>query len=205
MNYNESLLSDAGLFYIENFLSTQKSNELFYTLKHEVVWESPKIRMFGKWVNQPRLLAWQANGNFPYRYSGQTLHPKPFHPLVDLLCMEINDFCKTNFNTVLLNYYRDGRDSMGWHSDNEPELGPNPFIASISLGGMRDFQLKQIHAPFLLKTYKLEHGSLLFMGDNVQDLYKHAIPKRAKAEPRINLTFRYHRFKNLPYFKTKEF
>lgn len=192
MNYNESLLSDAGLFYIENFLSTQKSNELFYTLKHEVVWQSPQIRMFGKWVNQPRLLAWQANGNFPYRYSGQTLHPKPFHPLVDLLCMEINDFCKTNFNTVLLNYYRDGRDSMGWHSDNEPELGPNPFIASLSLGGMRDFQLKQIYAPFTLKTYKLEQGSLLLMGENVQNLYKHALPKRVNAEARINLTFRQH-------------
>jgi alkylated DNA repair dioxygenase AlkB len=190
VNNNESLLPDAGLFYIDNFLSSQKANALFYALKQEIVWQSPQIRMFGKWVNQPRLLAWQASGIFPYRYSGQTLQAEPFHPLIELLCLEINAFCQTKFNSVLLNYYRSGNDSMGWHSDNEPELGTNPIIASISLGAVRDFQLKQIHPPYSLKTYKLEQGSLLIMGENVQDLYKHALPKRAHAEPRINLTFR---------------
>ena len=190
MNYNESLLPDASLFYIDNFLSTQKANALFYALTQEIVWQSPQIRMFGKWVNQPRLLAWQAKGNFPYRYSGQTLQAEPFHPLVELLCSEIKTLCQTKFNSVLLNYYRNGNDSMGWHSDNEPELGQNPTIASISLGGSRDFQLKQIEAPNKKFTFKLEHGSLLLIGNNVQIRYKHAIPKRVHAEPRINLTFR---------------
>lgn len=196
VNTEESLLTDAGLFYFNNFLSAQKSDELFATLKEEIKWQSPQIRMFGKWVNQPRLLAWQASGNFPYRYSGQTLQAEPFHPLVELLCLEINAFCQTKFNAVLLNYYRSGKDSMGWHSDNEPELGTNPIIASVSLGAVRDFQLKQIHPPYTLKTYKLESGSLLIMGENVQRFYKHALPKRAHAEPRINLTFRYHQFRN---------
>ena len=196
MNYHESLLPNAGLYYIRNFISEVKAHELFNALKQDIFWQSPQIRMFGKWVNQPRLLAWQANGNFPYRYSGQTLQAEPFHPFIASLCNEINDFCNTDFNTVLINYYRNGSDSMGWHSDNEPELGPNPKIASISLGGVRDFHLKQIHSPFELKTYKLEHGSLLLMGENVQNLYKHALPKRAQAEPRINLTFRYHGSKN---------
>lgn len=198
MNYHESLLPNAGLYYIRNFITETKAHELFNALRQDIIWQSPQIRMFGKWVNQPRLLAWQATENFPYHYSGQTLHAEPFHPLVEALCREINNYCKSNFNSVLINFYRDGKDSMGWHADNEPELGPNPQIASISLGGMRDFQLKQTDAPNLLKTIKLENGSLLFMGDNVQNLYKHAIPKRAKAEPRINLTFRYHKFKNRP-------
>jgi alkylated DNA repair dioxygenase AlkB len=187
---NKTLLEGASLYYYPDFLTDARENDVFTLLQNEINWQSPQIRMFGKWVNQPRLLAWQAKGNFPYRYSGQTLQAEPFHPLVELLCSEINTFCQTKFNSVLLNYYRNGNDSMGWHSDNEPELGPNPTIASISLGGSRDFQLKQIEAPSKLVTFKLEHGSLLLMGNNVQSRYKHAIPKRAYAEPRINLTFR---------------
>ena len=187
---NKTLLEGASLYYYPDFLTDARENDVFTLLQNEINWQSPQIRMFGKWVNQPRLLAWQAKGNFPYRYSGQTLQAEPFHPLVELLCSEINTLCQTKFNSVLLNYYRNGNDSMGWHSDNEPELGQNPTIASISLGGSRDFQLKQIEAPNKKFTLKLEHGSLLLMGNNVQIRYKHAIPKRVHAEPRINLTFR---------------
>jgi alkylated DNA repair dioxygenase AlkB len=185
-----TILPDAEVNYTARFMNSREALETFNCLKNQILWQSPQIRMFGKWVNQPRLIAWQASGNFPYKYSGQTLIAEPYHPLVESLCARLNECCDTHFNSVLINYYRNGADGMGWHSDNEPELGPNPTIASISLGGSRDFQLKQIEAPHKLTTFKLEHGSLLLMGDNVQSRYKHAIPKRAYAEPRINLTFR---------------
>ena len=190
MNYHKSLLPNAGLYYIRNFITETKAHELFNALRQDIIWQSPQIRMFGKWVNQPRLVAWQANSDFLYRYSGQTMQAEPFHPLIAKLCEELNTFCNTKFNSVLINYYRNGSDSMGWHSDNETELGPNPIIISVSLGGGRDFLLKQITPPFQTYKMKLEHGSLLIMGPHVQNLYKHAIPKRAKADQRINLTFR---------------
>jgi alkylated DNA repair dioxygenase AlkB len=183
-------LEDAELNYWDGFLSPENANTHFLTLKNEICWQSPKILMFGKWVQQPRLIAWQAEESYPYKYSGQTLIAEPFHPLVKDLCNRLNKTLNVNFNSVLINFYRNGSDSMGWHADNEPELGPNPRIASISLGGSRDFKLKQNNSPHKTFTFSLQHGSLLVMGDGVQSNYKHSIPKRVNAEPRINLTFR---------------
>ncbi len=183
-------LDGAELNYWDEFLSHEKANRLFSALQNEIPWQSSKILMFGRWVQQPRLIAWQAEGNYPYKYSGQTLIAEPFHPLVKALCSQINESLNLKFNSVLINFYRNGSDSMGWHADNEPELGPNPRIASISLGGNRDFKLKQNNSPHKTFTFSLQHGSLLVMGDGVQSNYKHSIPKRVNAEPRINLTFR---------------
>ncbi len=148
--------------------------------------------MFGRSVAIPRLQAFMGDDQISYRYSGLNLITKPWHPAV----LELRNLLKAEtgieFNVVLLNLYRNGQDSMGWHSDDEPELGDNPVIASISLGAKRRFLLRSTDKSNPEKSeLALNSGSLLWMGTGVQQNWQHSLPKtKVCHQPRINLTFR---------------
>jgi alkylated DNA repair dioxygenase AlkB len=137
------------------------------------------------------LTALYGNEGKPYSYSNIKMQPHPWNLLLQKIKSKVESVSDTNFTTVLLNQYRDGKDSNGWHADNEKELGTNPIIASISFGAERTFQLKHNSNIDLKKSIVLEHGSLLLMKGTTQHFWKHQIPKTAKpVGPRINLTFR---------------
>ena len=184
-------LQDADLEYYPNFFDINKSNELFQKLKTEVPWQQDDIRVYGKIYAQPRLTALYGNEGKPYGYSNIVMQPHNWSPLIMYIKNEIENICPENFTTVLLNNYRDGRDSNGWHADNEKELGRNPVIASVSFGSERVFQMKHNIIKELKQNIILEHGSLLIMKGTTQHFWKHQIPKTAKPiAERINLTFR---------------
>ena len=184
-------LQDADLEYYPNFFDINKSNELFQKLKTEVPWQQDDIKVYGKVYAQPRLTALYGNEGKPYGYSNIVMQPHNWSPLIMFIKNEIENVCPENFTTVLLNNYRDGRDSNGWHADNEKELGRNPIIASVSFGSERVFQMKHNTIKELKQNIILEHGSLLIMKGTTQHFWKHQIPKTAKPiSERINLTFR---------------
>jgi len=178
------------LWFDEHFISHQEISLFFNQLRDQTDWIQPQIKMFGKWVDQPRLMAWQAIGNIKYSYSGITLNPEPFSTVVSQIANKIKQKTGIEFNSVLVNYYRDGQDSMGWHADDEPELGADPLIASVSFGEPRDFLLRHNARKELTLKLPLPSGSLLLMGKGIQLNWKHSLPKRKYAGPRINLTFR---------------
>lgn len=158
----------------------------------EVPWTVHRIRMFGRWVDSPRLSCWMGDPGIAYRYSGALFEPTPWHPALRDLLPPLEAACGAPFNSVLINRYRNGGDHMGWHSDDEPELGPAPVIASLSLGEARRFllRMKADHATKL--EIRLRHGDLLVMRGDCQRVAQHALPKMAGAAgERINLTFRW--------------
>ena len=184
-------LPDANLLYFPNFLLEKVADELFTKLLTTLHWEQHNIKLFGKTIAQPRLTALYSSTNVNYSYSGLQLQPHPYTDELKNLNTLITQITKANFTHCLANLYRDGNDSMGWHSDNEKELGKEPLIASISLGAVRNFQLKHIKNPELKQSMFLEHGSLLIMKGSTQEFWKHQLPKSKKInDPRINLTFR---------------
>lgn len=153
-------------------------------------WQQSHIKLFGKSVAQPRLTAW--HGDKTYSYSGLTLHPAPWNPLLVHLRNELEKLTNTSFNSVLLNWYRDGQDYMGWHSDDEKELGINPTIASVSFGATRRFVLREKSDHQNKIEFELSNGSVLIMQGALQHHWQHVVPKTAKIkESRINLTFRF--------------
>ena len=155
----------------------------------ETAWRAETVTVFGKRQLQPRLSAW--HGEARYRYSGLTLEPLPFTPLLQQVRTAVEAATGARFNSVLLNYYRNERDSMGMHSDDEPELGPRPAIASLSLGATRAFVLRHKHSGQTMKL-DLTDGSLLFMWGELQENWLHGVNKSARPlGPRLNLTFRY--------------
>ncbi|ART79850.1 alpha-ketoglutarate-dependent dioxygenase AlkB family protein [Oceanisphaera avium] len=157
-------------------------------LQNDIPWQQHRLRMFGKELNEPRLSCWM--GERSYRYSGKTRAAEPWHPLVKKIAQQVSKLCGQPFNGVLLNLYRHGQDSMGWHADNEPALGINPTIASLTLGASRRFKLRHTSGEQL--ELVLSHGSLLVMAGEMQHHWQHALPKMAAChEPRINLTFRW--------------
>jgi alkylated DNA repair dioxygenase AlkB len=142
-------------------------------------------------VASPRLSAWYGDPGAIYSYSGLRLEPLPWTPVLLEIRQVVTDLAETPFNSVLLNLYRDGQDSMGWHSDAEPELGRNPVIASVSLGAVRRFVLRHKKRKEQHIALELESGSVLVMGGALQHYWRHALPKiRQAVGPRINLTFR---------------
>lgn len=182
---------DGELYLIENFIEPEKANEVFMQLQEEIDWQQYQIRMFGKMLNQPRLTAWYGQANIAYSYSGLNLKAQAFTPLLDTLKTAIETQHQTSFNSVLLNLYRNEKDSMGWHADDEKELGPTPTIASLSFGSNRKFLLKHKKEKSLKLSITLNSGSLLLMKGTIQQHWLHAIPKSSIAcKPRINLTFR---------------
>jgi alkylated DNA repair dioxygenase AlkB len=185
---SENLLPFDGeaLFYAD-FLG----NEYFELLKSEINWKQEGMKMYGKEVLFPRLTAWYAEGGKTYKYSGLINIPEEFTPsllkIKEALELEIGK----KFNSALLNYYRNGQDSMGWHADDEPELSKNPVIASISLGAERKFQFKHKTVPKSLINISLSPGSLLMMQGATQHHWLHQVPKVKDARERINITFRW--------------
>jgi len=157
-----------------------------------VDWRQHLIRIRGREVASPRLSAWYGDPDAHYSYSGLSLEPRPWLPVILELKTRVEAVCSVPFNSVLLNLYRDGADSMGWHSDDEPELGERPVIASLSLGATRRFRLRHRRRKELEPVaIDLEDGSLLIMGGDTQRFWKHQVPKSKRVtEPRLNLTFR---------------
>ena len=185
-------LPDAEVYLLQDFLPATQAKALFEELETEVAWRQEKIKMFGRQIDQPRLTAWYADAGKHYTYSGLTWEPLPWLPDLTHLRKKIEALTGASFNSVLLNLYRHGQDSMGWHSDDEPELGPNPIIASISLGQERGFHLKHRSQPELKQKLVLPSGSLLLMAGATQHHWHHQVPKSARSlAPRINLTFRF--------------
>lgn len=183
-------LPNAEVSYFADFLQPAVASDLFAIFKDSMPWQQDELKIFGKKVLAPRLTVWVGEEWMTYSYSNHTLIPKPWTPELLRLKEQVQNHTQQTFNSVLLNYYRDGRDSNGWHSDDEPELGDKPVIASVSLGGARDFQLRHKHGLQENTAIELEHGSLLLMQGDTQSYWQHQIPKRAQAEARINLTFR---------------
>lgn len=184
-------LPDAEIIYYRHFFDKNEADSLFDQLTTDIPWQQDDIRVFGKVHLQPRLTALFGNEGKPYSYSNIKMQPHPWNPLLQKIKSKIESVSETKFTSVLLNLYRDGKDSNGWHADNEKELGKNPIIASVSFGTERIFQLKHNTIPGLKQNILLEHGSLLIMKGTTQHFWKHQIPKTSKTiGSRINLTFR---------------
>ena len=186
-------LPEADLLFDPTFLPAAEADAMLRQLMAAVAWEQRTIRLFGQEFPQPRLTAWHGDPGARYAYSGLTWEPKPWTPALSALRQRVEAATASRFNSVLLNLYRDGRDSMGWHADDEPELGPQPTIASLSLGATRRFRLRPragvVHPPFSLD---LASGSLLLMRGPTQQHWQHALPKTTRPlGPRLNLTFRW--------------
>ena len=190
-------LPNAELIYIPDFYSVENANAYFKLLKAQTNWQHDSITLFGKTHLQPRLTALYGNNNEPYTYSNITMKPTVFtKPLLDIKA-DVEQLTNHRFTSVLLNLYRFGSDSNGWHSDNEKELGMHPVIASVSFGAERYFHFK--HRTLKDQKHKLllEHGSLLIMKGEMQAHWLHQIPKtKREIGERINLTFRYIKRKN---------
>lgn len=185
-------LPNAELIYIPQFFSKEASDSYFKTIEENTNWQHDDITVFGKTYKQPRLTALFGDSEQSYGYSNIVMHPKPFTPSLRTIKKRVEQIADHQFNFVLINLYRDGNDSNGWHADNEKELGRDPVIASVSFGEARAFHFK--HKTLKSERHKLilEHGSLLIMKGEMQSYWLHQIAKTKKQiQPRINLTFRH--------------
>jgi alkylated DNA repair dioxygenase AlkB len=180
----------AWLEYGPDFLSAAEADRVLASLRDELTWEAREIVLFGRRVRQPRLIAWA--GSPGYRYSGQTLEPREPTPSTAILMARVGEHTGVPFNHVLLNRYRDGADSIGLHADDEPELGRDPVVATLSLGATRRFVLKPRRKSLgTSRSLDVRHGSLLVMGGTCQRHYVHGVPRQSDAAgERISLTFR---------------
>jgi alkylated DNA repair dioxygenase AlkB len=178
--------------FFSGFFEPDESDRLLESLKSNVAWRQEPILIYGRKVMQPRLTAWYGDANASYRYSGIEMNPMPWIPVLTLIRDRIQQQTGFEFNSVLLNQYRDGKDSMGWHRDNEPELGNHPVIASVSFGSARRFLFRKYRQNDQKSEVILDHGSLLIMKGECQTLWEHSIPKMMRVtDARINLTFRW--------------
>lgn len=183
-------LPDADVRWLPEFLEPSRADTLFDALLCQIAWRDDVITLYGKTYAIPRRQQWFADGGRPYTYSRIEMQPAPWPPAMEEVRARIAAETGLTFNTCLANLYRDGNDSNGWHSDNEPELGPDPIIASVSLGATRDFRLRH-NETRQTHTLGLTHGSLLLMGAGSQTHWQHTLPKRKRVtQPRVNLTFR---------------
>jgi alkylated DNA repair dioxygenase AlkB len=182
---------DGKLHYYRNWLSEEEADKLLLVLQHKVLWQQTEITVYGKSVPIPRLNAWYGDPGCRYTYSNAELEPIPWLPELMVINQRLSASLGCCFNTVLVNYYRNGNDSVAWHSDDEVELGSNPVIASVSLGAERRFCMRHRYCDKTQKTIDLHHGSLLLMSGRMQHYWQHQIPKIPKlVNSRINLTFR---------------
>lgn len=185
------LSTDGEVILYEQFFDSIDSDRLLTALQSEIEWRQDAIQIFGKQTPLPRLTAWYGDAGKTYTYSGIEQHPLPWIPVLTTIKTRIEAEAEVQFNSVLLNLYRHGQDSVAWHSDDEPELGRNPIIGSVSFGGTRRFCLKHKHNRALKCEVELPHGSFLLMCGETQHHWLHQIPKTSKpVAPRINLTFR---------------
>jgi len=182
-------IGDGELAFLRQLSLPLPNDEILARLLGETAWRAETVTVYGKRRLQPRLTAW--HGSAGYTYSGLTLAPLPFTPLLEQIRAAAEKATGRRYNSVLLNYYRNERDSMGMHSDDEPELGPEPAIASVSFGAERVFALRHKRTRQTVRL-ALPDGSLLFMAGATQRHWLHGINKQARPlGPRVNLTFRY--------------
>ena len=194
MKKNCTLIQSVNLSlkYIENFFNLDESQLYMRNLTQSVLWRREKIKMWGKESVTKRRIAWYADDGKSYTYSGSTFFPSQWNNVLLQLKERVENYSQIKFNSVLLNEYPNGEVGMGWHSDDEKELGTDPIIASLSFGANRDFIFKH-KTDKSIENVKLhlKSGSLLLMLGSTQHYWKHSLPKRLKVkEPRINLTFR---------------
>lgn len=188
---NSNLLPKQGeVYYYPHFFTDNETTVFFSRLQTEIEWKQEPIKIFGREIMQPRLTAWY--GDKKYSYSGIDLTPLPWTDVLLLIKERIEEISQVQFNSVLLNYYRNNQDSMGWHRDNEKELGKNPVIGSVSFGATRRFCLRHHLEKELKTTVNIEDGGYLLMKGETQHYWHHSVPKESREiGPRINLTFRY--------------
>ncbi|MEE4184338.1 MAG: alpha-ketoglutarate-dependent dioxygenase AlkB [Gammaproteobacteria bacterium] len=175
------------------FLDADDADRMMSRLLEEVPWRRDTVTVFGRAHPIPRLHSWHGDAGARYRWSGLTQVPQPWTPALAELRERLEACLNRRFNSVLANLYRHGRDHMGWHADDEPELGLQPVIASLSLGAQRDFLLRYRGAGAAVDTQRLAlpPGSLLVMQGSTQEYWQHSLPRRLRvSDPRINLTFR---------------
>lgn len=186
-------LPDGLLYHLPQFLAPDAASVLLGQLTTSLDWQQHRLKLFGRECLTPRLCAWYGDAGARYGYSGQVLEPLPWTEPLAALRQRLEVMLGCPLNGMLANLYRDGADSMGWHSDDEASLGPRPVIASLSLGATRRFVLRHRRRRDLQTVaLALEHGSLLVMAGDTQRHWQHAVPKtRAAVGARINLTFRY--------------
>ncbi|MBL7818086.1 MAG: alpha-ketoglutarate-dependent dioxygenase AlkB [Saprospiraceae bacterium] len=197
-------LEKAKLVFVHSFFTPSVSDQFLSQLKTEIAWQQGEISLFGRKVLEPRLSAWYGDVGKSYTYSGKKQEPLAWHESLLKVKSAVEAFCQKEkwdsftpsverpFNSVLCNFYRNGNDSMGWHQDNEPELGKNPLIASINFGETRRFLFRFKDNKAKKFEILLTHGSLLIMGGEMQHYWQHAVPKEPRRlGERINLTFRH--------------
>ena len=185
-------LGDGCLSLFAQAFDRSSADALLDSLLQGIAWRQDSLWIGGREVAVPRLQCWMGDRGSVYGYSGMRLEPSPWQAPVRQIKARVEALCQTQFNSVLLNLYRHGQDSVSWHADDEAELGPAPLIASCSFGAEREFQLKPRQRKNLAtRRLTLPHGSLLLMEKGIQNKWLHQIPKvRGLTEPRINLTFR---------------
>jgi len=188
----ESLsIPDGDVLLYRTLFDKKESNQLFFELYNNTNWKQESIKLYGKLVPIPRQTAWYGDSGKSYTYSKIAMTTEPWTPTLLVIKSKIEDLSGVQFNSVLLNLYRNGSDSVAWHSDDEPELGENPVIGSVSFGATRRFMFRHKFKKELKKEVDLTHGSFLLMKGMTQHFWQHQIPKTAKKiEARINLTFR---------------
>ncbi|BAU73480.1 alpha-ketoglutarate-dependent dioxygenase AlkB family protein [Metapseudomonas furukawaii] len=185
-------LPDAELRFEPRFLDATEASDWLARLLLETPWEQPCVQLHGRYHPVPRQVAWYGDPGARYRYSGLTHDPLPWTPLLAEIRARVVEAVGQPLNGVLLNHYRDGQDAMGWHSDDEPELGRNPLVASLNLGGTRRFDLRRKGSGRIEHSLELGHGALLVMSGPTQHYWQHQVARtRTPCAPRLNLTFRW--------------
>ena len=184
-------MPNADVVLYAGFFSKQDSDRLFSELLNGTKWRQDKMKLYGKEIDLPRQTAWYGDNDKDYTFSGITMNPEPWTPALLDIKARVESAATVTFNSVLLNHYRSGSDSISWHTDAERELGKNPVIASVTFGDARRFMLRHMKDKELKTEVELSHGSLLVMAGETQHFWQHQVPKtKTEVESRINLTFR---------------
>jgi alkylated DNA repair dioxygenase AlkB len=185
-----TIVENGEYIFYPHFLNKTESDSYFQNLRSNIIWKQESMMMYGKSVAFPRLTAWYGNTDKPYSFSGITLQPHPWSSDILSIKTKLESVAHVEFNSVLLNLYRDGKDSVSWHTDAEKELGTDPVIASVNFGATRKFQLRHTKTKEK-RELELTHGSLLIMQGALQHFWQHRVAKTTRAVgERINLTFR---------------
>lgn len=188
---NGEQMPNAEIYYYPHFFTPQESDIFFEDLLKNTQWSHDDITIFGKTMKIPRLQAWYGEAGKAYNYSGMLLKPHGWTDTLLAIKQRIEDITQTTYTSALLNQYRDGKDSVGWHADDEPVQGKNPTIASVSFGATRKFRFRRTDNHTLKTALMLTHGSLVMMQGETQHFWQHEIPKTSQpTDIRINITFR---------------
>lgn len=189
-DYQVIHIKNGEYIYMPNFFNLKQSDVYFNKLFTEIKWKQESMKLYGRNIDFPRLTAWYGDIDKQYSFSGITLHPENWTQTLLDIKQPLEAIAETRFNSVLLNLYRNGEDSISWHTDAEKELGENPIIASINFGATRKFQLRHNETKEKIEL-ALSHGSLLIMRGEIQHYWQHQVPKtKHQIKERINLTFR---------------